>query len=75
MLKTTTSVEGLAKSLGTTTQGFIKFCQSIKDGDIQIQQGQTYLQAYQAELKKTELSFKTIATVAKGFFNVIFVIL
>lgn len=43
MLKTTTSVEGLAKSLGTTAQGFIKFCQSIKDGDIQIQQGQTYL--------------------------------
>ena len=69
MLKTTTSVEGLAKSLGTTAQGFIKFCQSVKDGDIQIQHGQTYLQAYQAELKKTELSFKTIATVAKGFFK------
>lgn len=69
MLKTTTSVEGLAKSLGTTDQGFIKFCQSVKDGDIQIQQGQTYLQAYQAELKKTELSFKTIGTAAKGFFK------
>lgn len=69
MLKTTTSVEGLAKSLGTTDQGFIKFCQSVKDGDIQIQQGQTYLQAYQAELKKTEFSFKTIATAAKGFFK------
>lgn len=69
MIATCGNFEKLAKKLGTTDQGFIKFCQSVKDGDIEIQQGQTYLQSYQAELKKTELSFKTIGTAAKGFFK------
>lgn len=69
MIATTTNTERLAKTLGTTDKGFINFCSSLKKGDIQLQQGQTYLQAYEAQLKSTGFSFKNIGASAKKFFG------
>ena len=69
MLKTTTNLKGLAEGLGTTDKGFIDFCTSLKNGDITLKEGQTYLQAYQEQLNSTGFSFKKIGSMAKDFFG------
>lgn len=66
MLKTTTSVEGLAKSLGTTAQGFIKFCQSIKDGDIQLQTGTNLSSSISSRIEKDRTQFQNYRNSRKG---------
>lgn len=67
MLKTTTNLKGLAEGLGTTDKGFIDFCTSLKNGDITLKEGQTYLQAYQEQLNSLGFSFSKIKSMAKNF--------
>lgn len=69
MIATCDNFEKLAKKLGTTDEGFIDFCSSLKKGDIQLQQGQTYLQAYEAQLNKTGFSLKNLAKSALNGFK------
>lgn len=56
MIKTTTNTEGLAKGLGTTSKSFIDFCTKLKNGNIVLKEGQTYLQAYRKQLNTTTFS-------------------
>ncbi|WP_313069733.1 hypothetical protein [Lacrimispora sp.] len=65
-IKTTTSITGLAKNLGTTNKSAITFTKGIKDGSITLVEGQTYLQGYQSYLKSTSsaLSLADIKTKA-----------
>lgn len=68
MLKTTTNVEGLAMALGTSDQKFINFCTDLKNGNITLKEGQTYLQAYQENVTSLSARLKSFATSAKAFF-------
>lgn len=67
MLRTTTNLKGLAEGLGTTDKGFIDFCTSLKNGDITLKEGQTYLQAYQEQLNSLGFSFSKVKSIAKNF--------
>lgn len=67
MLRTTTNLKGLAEGLGTTDKGFIDFCTSLKNGDITLKEGQTYLQAYQDQLNSLGFSFSKVKSIAKNF--------
>lgn len=69
MLKTTTNVEGLAMALGTSDQKFINFCTDLKNGNITLKEGQTYLQAYQENVTSLSVRLKSFATSAKAFFK------
>ena len=69
MLKTTTNVEGLAIALGTSDQKFINFCTDLKNGNITLKEGQTYLQAYQENVTSLSARLKSFATSAKAFFK------
>lgn len=69
MIITSDNFDKLAKKLGTTDKGFIDFCTSLKNGDITLKEGQTYLQAYQEQLNSTGFSFKKIGSMAKDFFG------
>lgn len=69
MLKTTTNVEGLAMALGTSDQKFINFCTDLKNGNITLKEGQTYLQAYQENVTSLSARLKSFATSAKAFFK------
>lgn len=69
MLKTTTNVEGLAMALGTSDQKFINFCTNLKNGNITLKEGQTYLQAYQENVTSLSARLKSLATSAKAFFK------
>lgn len=69
MLKTTTNVEGLAMALGTSDQKFINFCTDLKNGNIALKEGQTYLQAYQENVTSLSARLKSLATSAKAFFK------
>lgn len=69
MIKTTTSTEGLAKGLGTTSESFINFCTNLKNGNIVLKEGQTYLQAYREQLNTTTFSLKNIGASIKNFFG------
>lgn len=69
MLRTTTNLKGLAEGLGTTDKGFIDFCTSLKNGDITLKEGQTYLQAYQDQLNSLGFSFSKVKSMAKNFFG------
>lgn len=69
MLKTTTNVEGLAMALGTSNQKFINFCTNLKNGNITLKEGQTYLQAYQENVTSLSARLKSLATSAKAFFK------
>ena len=60
MIATSDDLRGLASHLGTSNQGFIDFCQNIKDSKIQLKDGQTYLQAYEEQLNSTGFSFKNL---------------
>lgn len=50
-------------------QNAVKFVQTMRTEGKQLQQGQTYLQAYESQLKSTGLSFKNIGASAKNFFG------
>lgn len=67
MLKTTTNLKGLAEGLGTTDKGFIDFCTSLKNGDITLKEGQTYLQTYQEQLNSLGFSFSKVKSMAGNF--------
>lgn len=69
MLKTTTNVEGLAMALGTSDQKFINFCTNLKNGNITLKEGQTYLQTYQENVTSLSARLKSLATSAKAFFK------
>ena len=69
MIATSTNFKRLAERLGTTDKGFIDFCTSLKNGDITLKEGQTYLQAYQEQLNSTGFSFKNVGSMAKSFFG------
>lgn len=69
MLRTTTNLKGLAEGLGTTDKGFIDFCTSLKNGDITLKEGQTYLQAYQEQLNGLGFRFNKVKSMAKNFFG------
>lgn len=68
-LKTTTNVEGLAMALGTSDQKFINFCTDLKNGNITLKEGQTYLQAYQENVTSLSARLKSFATSTKAFFK------
>lgn len=69
MIATTTSTKGLAKELGTTSKSFIDFCTNLKNGNITLKEGQTYLQAYREQLNTTRFSLKNIGASIKNFFG------
>lgn len=65
MIATSDNFEKLSKKLGTTDKGFINFCTSLKNGNIVLKEGQTYLQAYQEQLNSTGFSLKNIGASIK----------
>lgn len=67
MVSTCDNFDKLAKKLGTTDKGFIDFCTSLKNGDITLKEGQTYLQAYQEQLNSLGFSFSKVKSMAKNF--------
>lgn len=67
MVSTCDNFDKLAKKLGTTDKGFIDFCTSLKNGDITLKEGQTYLQAYQEQLNSLGFSFSKIKSMAGNF--------
>lgn len=67
MVSTCDNFDKLAKKLGTTDKGFIDFCTSLKNGDITLKEGQTYLQAYQEQLNSLGFSFSKVKSMAKDF--------
>ncbi|MDD7735972.1 MAG: hypothetical protein PT941_04260, partial [Bacillales bacterium] len=69
MIETTNSTKDLAKELGTTSKSFIDFCTNLKNGNITLKEGQTYLQAYQEQLNATKFSLKNIGASIKNFFG------
>lgn len=69
MIATTKSTEDLAKKLGTTSKSFIDFCTKLKNGNIVLKEGQTYLQAYRKQLNTTTFSLKNIGASIKNFFG------
>lgn len=62
-------VEGLAMALGTSDQKFINFCTNLKNGNITLKEGQTYLQTYQENVTSLSARLKSLATSAKAFFK------
>ena len=68
MIITTPSVEGPASALGTTDQKFISFCENLKIGKITLEEGQTYLQAYQQNVTSLPARLKSAGLSAKTFF-------
>lgn len=69
MIETTNSTKDLAEELGTTSKSFIDFCTNLKNGNITLKEGQTYLQAYQERLNATKFSLKNIGASIKNFFG------
>lgn len=67
MVSTCDNFDKLAKKLGTTDKGFIDFCTSLKNGDISLKEGQTYLQAYKEQLNSLGFSFSKVKSMAKNF--------
>lgn len=69
MIATSDDFEKLAKKLGTSDQKFINFCTDLKNGNITLKEGQTYLQAYQGNVTSLSARLKSLATSAKAFFK------
>lgn len=69
MTNRTVNLEALIQKYPQASKESISFAKSIRNGDITLKEGQTYLQAYQEQLNSTGFSFKTIGTAAKGFFK------
>ena len=49
----TINIEKTAKSLGIAEDSAIKFATAVKNGSVQLEEGQTMLQGYQAWMKAT----------------------
>lgn len=69
MIATSDDFEKLAKKLGTSDQKFINFCTDLKNGNITLKEGQTYLQAYQENVTSLSARLKSFAISAKAFFK------
>ena len=69
MIATSDDFEKLAKKLGTSDQKFINFCTDLKNGNITLKEGQTYLQAYQENVISLSARLKSLAISAKAFFK------
>ena len=69
MIATSDDFEKLAKRLGTSDQKFINFCTDLKNGNITLKEGQTYLQAYQENVTSLSARLKSFAISAKAFFK------
>lgn len=69
MIATSDDFEKLAKKLGTSDQKFINFCTDLKNVNITLKEGQTYLQAYQENVTSLSARLKSLATSAKTFFK------
>lgn len=69
MIATSDNFEKLSKKLGTTNKSFIDFCTKLKNGNIALKEGQTYLQAYREQLNTTRFSLKNIGASIKNFFG------
>lgn len=69
MIATSDDFEKLAKKLGTSDQKFFNFCTDLKNGNITLKEGQTYLQAYQENVTSLSARLKSFATSAKAFFK------
>ncbi len=50
----------MAKRYGDVDKDAIKFAESLRNGSIQLKDGQTYLQAYEEHLQSTSFSFKNL---------------
>ena len=69
MIATSDDFEKLAKKLGTSDQKFINFCTDLKNGNITLKEGQTYLQAYQENVTSLSARLKSFATSTRAFFK------
>lgn len=66
---TAISLEKVSSKYTDVDQNAVKFIQTMRTEGKQLKQGQTYLQAYESQLKSTGLSFKNIGASAKNFFG------
>lgn len=72
MIKTTTNVQGLTNAYKVGEKSVVKYISGLKDGSIQLKNGQTMLQGYQAYLNSTtkattmaELKTKALSSAMK----------
>lgn len=63
------SIEKLKEKYVNADKNAVKFVQTMRTEGTVLQQGQTYLQAYEAQLNKTGFSLKNVGASAKKFFG------
>ncbi len=63
------NMKTVGKITGSTNETYLKFLKGLKNGSITLQEGQTYLSAYQAYLQSTGNAF-TVATIKAKVFTV-----
>lgn len=60
------SLDDLIKKYPKATEGSITFAKSVRDDNVSLKEGQTYLQAYQKQLNQTGFSLKNIGSSIKN---------
>lgn len=60
------SLDDLIKKYPKATEGSITFAKSVRDGNVSLKEGQTYLQAYQKQLNQTGFNLKNIGSSIKN---------
>ena len=62
------NLDTIVKRYQKADQSAIEFAQGVRDGSIQLKEGETYLQAYQRQLEKTSFSFTNLKqSLSNGF--------
>lgn len=69
MLDSKVAIEDIGKAFGITDKQCLNFISDLREGKVVLQQGQTYLQAYEAQLNKTGFSLKNLAKSALSGFK------
>lgn len=59
-------LDDLIKKYPKATEGSITFAKSVRDGNVSLKEGQTYLQAYQKQLNQTGFNLKNIGSSIKN---------
>lgn len=59
-------LDDLIKKYPKATEGSIAFAKSVRDGNVSLKEGQTYLQAYQKQLNQTGFNLKNIGSSIKN---------
>lgn len=60
------ALDDLIKKYPKATEGSITFAKSVRDGNVSLKEGQTYLQAYQKQLNQTGFNLKNIGSSIKN---------